>query len=312
MNINNNTKFVRVNDVQPSDESHIWYTKSPGAIVQVQKVTRGLQAEHNMYEVINPLAACSQSVSRAYRDVLYMKASNFTELDEIQVTITQDTGDSGCWYANRIGETFTVSTTRSNGMALLKDQEYTGDRYIYPQDCELVQDSNKNQTQPTTVQSVRDQIEKLQVQEKELIAEEKAKEAAKVGRFKPRAGEAYYYLASYGHIAPGRFAVHHGSDVFRVSTGNAFPTQEAAQAHKDKLLAIAQVNDIIEELNGDWVPNVYLSDGKYLQRDMNDSSFYYDDGLYDSCSLLVMCKCEHYEELKARITQDQIKAIWGK
>ena len=96
MNINNNTKFVRVNDVHPSDESHIWYTKPPGAIVQVQKVTRGSQAEHNMYEVINPLAACSQSVSLAYRDVLYMKASNFTELDEIQVTITQDTGNSGC------------------------------------------------------------------------------------------------------------------------------------------------------------------------------------------------------------------------
>lgn len=100
---------------------------------------------------------------------------------------------------------------------------------------------------------------------------------------------------------------------FLVSTGNAFPTREAAQAHLAKLIAIGEVNDIIEELNGDWVPSE--DDAGYqleFDHDAYTSPLEFEDACYDAARPFTLVKRDMRKALKERITAAQIKVIWGK
>ena len=74
------------------------------------------------------------------------------------------------------------------------------------------------------------------------------------GRWVPDAGEVYYYVDSALVVVVGH-NYNFVEDQKRILVGNCYKTQEEAGKERDRMIAIAEVNQIIREENGDWVPD---------------------------------------------------------
>ena len=157
-----------------------------------------------------------------------------------------------------------------------------------------------------TIKEIEDGIKKLH----DDLAELKAKQNN--GRWVPKLGEYYYYIDSDLSVAPTE-NYNHRHDKNRILVGNCYKTQAEAEKERDRLIAIAEVNQIIREENGDWVP------------DWNDSNLhkrllgydYSDKSLGSSLcaqrkipSELDFCCDVVARNIISRITQDQINKIW--
>ena len=157
-----------------------------------------------------------------------------------------------------------------------------------------------------TIKEIEDGIKKLH----DDLAELKAKQNN--GRWVPKLGEYYYYIDSDLSVAPTE-NYNHRHDKNRMLVGNCYKTQAEAEKERDRIVAIAEVNQIIREENGDWVPD--WSDSNQQKRllcyDYSDKSM----GTFLSFkrklhSELDYCCVEVVRNIISRITQDQIKKIW--
>jgi len=158
------------------------------------------------------------------------------------------------------------------------------------------------------IMEMQDNLAKL---EKEEADKRKAEEAKKKGPFKPKEGETYYCIESgcvedYTYL---NHAAHRGD----VQLGNCFRTKEEATAHKDRQIALCEVNEIIREVNGDWEPDwsngnqikyklAYTRERRELRYDYNKT--------HDAVSELIPFPKCNLDTIINKVTQDQINKIW--
>ena len=139
MNLQPNAKFIRINDTQPNNESHVWYSKNPGEILQV--VYDPNPGDIEQHRVVDPGRHLYEGSRSDPAQPLFISSGNFTELNEIEVRITSDTHARPTWYASRIGQVYTQSTTLTSfaGDTMMFPAARGGGFGIHPGDCELVQ-----------------------------------------------------------------------------------------------------------------------------------------------------------------------------
>lgn len=149
-------------------------------------------------------------------------------------------------------------------------------------------------------------------------AEAKAEAAKKVGQFRPKVDQQYYY------VIDGKSTVNINylywladpADRYRLAQGNVFRTKEEAEAYMAKILAIGEVNAMIDEVNDGWVEDwdnyknskwniIRNHKVKILECSANQFNAPSDEALHrmkspDSCRQVI-----------SKITPEQIKAIWG-
>ena len=157
-----------------------------------------------------------------------------------------------------------------------------------------------------TLKELEDGIKRLNDDLQALKAKQNSK------RWVPGHGEIYYYIDSALDVV---FSQNNNfdNDKNRILVGNCYKTQAEAEKERDRIVAIAEVNQIIREENGDWVPD--WSDSNQQKRllcyDYSDKSM----GTFLSFkrklhSELDYCCVEVVRNIISRITQDQIKKIW--
>ena len=132
------------------------------------------------------------------------------------------------------------------------------------------------------------------------------------GHWVPEQGEIYYYIDSDLSVSPTD-NYNHRHDKNRILVGNCYKTLAEAEKERDRLIAIAEVNQIIREENGchvvDW--NDSNQHKLLLCYDYSDKSLG-----SSSCaqrkipSELDFCWGEALIKIISRITQDQINKIW--
>ena len=155
-----------------------------------------------------------------------------------------------------------------------------------------------------TIKELEDGIKKLNNDLQELKAKQK--------RWVSEQGEIYYYIDSNLYVVLER-NYNYQSDKNRILVGNCYETNAEAEKERDRIIAIAEVNQIIREEN----------DGQVL--DWNDDRqtkkqivFSYTTNCltYADCyackaeSALEYCSVFAISSVIARITQDQINKIW--
>lgn len=74
----------------------------------------------------------------------------------------------------------------------------------------------------------------------------------KLGRFIPEFQEKYWYIHTDGDTISFQNDGHN-VDKYNISTGNCYRTRKEAQEALEKQKALVQLNDLIDEANGDWV-----------------------------------------------------------
>ena len=102
-------------------------------------------------------------------------------------------------------------------------------------------------------------------------------------------------------------------DQKRILVGNCYKTQEEAGKERDRMIAIAEVNQIIREENGDWVSD--WNDSEQLKQRL---AYDYKMRKLTSIGLDVMNLELALEDISedviktviSRVTQDQINKIW--
>jgi len=99
---------------------------------------------------------------------------------------------------------------------------------------------------------------------KTKIAELEGKLSKPKGRFKPEAGECFWYL---NHLNRVSYSYNDSTEFYRV--GNCYTTQEETQYIADRIQAEVDVTDRLRELEGDWVAD-------WSDRNKQKSYPYYD------------------------------------
>ena len=168
-----------------------------------------------------------------------------------------------------------------------------------------------------TIKELEESVKKLNKEIEERVkklhddlAELKAKQNS--GLWVPEQGEIYYYIYSDLSVVVDRNH-NYQSDKNRILVGNCYKTEEDGEKERDRLIAIAEVNQIIREENGDWVPN-WKNDGQTKKQIV----FSYTTNCL-ACADCYTCKAESALEycsvfaissVMDRITRDQIDKIW--
>lgn len=131
--------------------------------------------------------------------------------------------------------------------------------HTYARACNFHRAINRYTPQIKSVDDLTQEIERLTALKAEKVKAEEEKAAAlnENGRFKPRDGETYWALTLQNNQLTAR--QHHNNsqrctDAHRL-LGGTFETKEGANAHKDKLIAIGEINDMIQGANSGWTPS---------------------------------------------------------
>ena len=158
-----------------------------------------------------------------------------------------------------------------------------------------------------TIKELEDGIKKLNDDFQELKAKKQNN-----GRWVPGHGEIYYYIGS-GLVVDPTKNYNQEYDKNRILVGNCYKTEEDGEKERDRIIAIAEVNQIIREENGDRVI------------DWNDSGqnkymlcYNYENEFLETSMLFkqkLPCELDFFsgrarETIMTRITQDQINKIW--
>jgi len=128
----------------------------------------------------------------------------------------------------------------------------------------------------------------------------------------PKDGDTFYFINAGGYTQAATWDGV-GADGYKKLTGNVFRTEEEAEHHKAKLIAIGEVNQIIKEENGDWMPDWSNSDQikghfYYNLSDQDVNAEYYTWG--KRCSHLQYFSPDSQDSIKKRITPEQINLIF--
>ena len=118
-------------------------------------------------------------------------------------------------------------------------------------------------------------IANLEITEEQLNELIKQRDKVKSGRFRPKADEIYFYADRFGTVG---VRTNDGTSFVRwkISQNNCFKSEEEATDHKNYLIAVAEVNQAIEEINDGWKPDWSNQDqSKYVL------SFNYIVGAWD-------------------------------
>lgn len=158
---------------------------------------------------------------------------------------------------------------------------------------------------------LKEQLESIQKQ----LDDVKLKLAQKktVGGFKPKKGEWYEFIANDVRVGLSEWN-NSGLDNDRLAIGNVYRVGEA-QAQVDKLKAITEINDWIDEENGDWIADWSDEKNKKTIIHFNHDSKELGLEVYarlEYATVLKYCKSPQVaDKIISRITPEQIKAIWG-
>ena len=130
--------------------------------------------------------------------------------------------------------------------------------------------------------------------ERKMIAEEMIKELEKLGYeititkklnkvWKPKYGDTYYYLNSYGKIDECTWD-NHSIDTGRYDMGNCYPTEEQAEFALEKHKIMVQLKRFAEENNNpiDW------------NNEGQDKYTFYYDHLTEKIAIEEKIWCQHY------------------
>lgn len=181
-------------------------------------------------------------------------------------------------------------------------------------------DSDDGGNEKQTVDSVKASIqeaEKALEAQKETLAKLEEQEKNKRLPFRPEPHERYWAFDGVNK-ASDRVTVYYwtnSKEHYRrnLMLKNIFRTEEEAIAHGERLVALHEVNEIIREENGDWVPdwlNHHQVKAVVRFDYMNHELFMQNTACYKTLSELEYSNPEKSKTIKSRITQDQINKIW--
>lgn len=136
--------------------------------------------------------------------------------------------------------------------------------------------------QPTELNISDDDLAKLKKVLGDLI------NVPRIGRFIPAKNERYYWIDRNGNV-DSYSNVHDSMDNHSINSGNCYRTQEEALQARDKQYALVKYNDLVDKLNGDWVPDWADGDqakwGPYY--DNEDKNIYWLDYYSDEHQLFI-------------------------
>lgn len=108
------------------------------------------------------------------------------------------------------------------------------------------------------------------------------------GRFIPAEKERYYLIERNGYI-DSYINAHDNIDRQYIDSGNCYRTKEEALQARGKQYALVKYNDLVDKLNGDWVPDWADGDqakwGPYY--DNEDKNIYWLDYYSDEHQLFI-------------------------
>ena len=157
-----------------------------------------------------------------------------------------------------------------------------------------------------TIKELEDGIKKLNDDLQELKAKRNNR------RWDPEHGDVYYYIYSDLSVSPTE-NYEHRHDKNRILVGNCYETKADAEKERDRMVAIAEVNRIIREENGDWVPdwNDHSKDKFTLTFcHARRGLMFYSVTTWQIETVLEYCSDKKLKVIISRITQDQINKIW--
>jgi len=166
-------------------------------------------------------------------------------------------------------------------------------------------------------QMVNDAAIALKEAEEDLEKAIEAEKKKEFKRFKPIENEVYYLVSIEGEVLRrvcGSTGPGSTSD-FAYKIGNTYKTRSEAEEAVNRLKAITAINDLIDEVNEEWVPTWGKSNQyKYyihFSHDGHQLKVSYDC-MYQSTSVLKPIRSRGAaESIIKHITDDQIKLIWG-
>ena len=168
-----------------------------------------------------------------------------------------------------------------------------------------------------TIKELEESVKKLNKEIEERVkklhddlVELKAKQNS--GHWVPEQGGIYYYIDSDLSVSP-TYNYNHRYDKNRILVGNCYKTLAEAEKERDRLIAIAEVNQIIREENGGEVPDWNDCDQQkwLLCYDYSNNSLEATLSIQRKIpSELDFCCGGALKKIMSRITQDQINKIW--
>lgn len=103
----------------------------------------------------------------------------------------------------------------------------------------------------SNINDLQEQFENLIKQGQELLEKMKENNIAdaskKVERWKPKYGDHYYYIDSFGDVGEAYYDTNAYGDLFRYKTGNHFKTEEEAHKELDRRLAEQELLDMCDD-----------------------------------------------------------------
>jgi len=162
--------------------------------------------------------------------------------------------------------------------------------------------------------TLNNQEVELTEEQVEYVIEEHKKEAEKPKRFRAVIGDEYWFINSLGRILS---ETENGSPIhdWRYKTRNYFQTEEEAQHELDRQNAVAELRDLIEELNESWkVGWDSVSQAKYYIAFDHAGSRFFTEKLYmlqytDNWKYLE--KGEYLPIILERLGEEKIKLALG-
>lgn len=138
-------------------------------------------------------------------------------------------------------------------------------------------------------------------------------DANKQGRWRAEEDEDYFLISDSGDVDDDN-EDGDGIDDFRFLTRNYFQTREEAEAHLNRLLAIARISDAIDEKNGGWVADWGNDDKKFdicFDREAKEFDSDYTDGDYQFINILPYIKSKEIAESIIRDFEGDLKVIFN-
>jgi hypothetical protein len=128
-------------------------------------------------------------------------------------------------------------------------------------------------------------------------------------RWVPKREENYFFVDTYADVCSS-FSTSNRGDKHLLNTGNCFPTSTEAQAHADKLKAIAKVTEYIWEndLTSDYESRVYYL--FYYSRDEEEVSFHRNVWSYKEYSPIPYIKDEKSAEQVLENCKEELLKIY--
>lgn len=160
-------------------------------------------------------------------------------------------------------------------------------------------------------QQILEQIDELKQKIEELEKEVNSPESEgikKGARQKPKDGEVYFFLDSYGNRIWTKWH-NNVQDLFRFNTGNCFKTNKEAIDYKENLLTKQALKDLALELNNgveiDWVYYYQLKYYIFYNNGLKTLSIDFDRN--HQCSSKIYCVNSNFLDIaKERIGEEKL------